>query len=111
MVVRWSNKSTEPKRSEALPPSNMKSKRSRKSKTAPQRPLHRLVRRYNEAWSELAKLRSEMFPVESSVNVDCGQYVGPGKVVSDCGCPIDKLPVQVGNGNVWWYQIIACSPN
>lgn len=73
--------------------------------------LKRRVRRYNEAWSALATLRSEMFPVKSIVNVDCGQYVGTGKVVSDCGCPIDKLPVLVGSGNVWWYPLIACSPN
>ena len=73
--------------------------------------LESVVRRYNEAWSELATLRSKMFPVKSIVNVDCGQYVGSGKVVSDCGCPINKLPVQVGNGNVWWYPLIACSPN
>lgn len=81
------------------------------NETAQDSSLERVVGRYNEAWSELATVRSEMFPVKSIVNVDCGQYVGPGKVVSDCGCPIDKLPVQVGNGNVWWYPLIACSPN
>jgi hypothetical protein len=73
--------------------------------------LKRVVRRYSNASHALAKLRSELFPPKSIVHVECDRYTGPGKVVSDGGCPIDQLPVQVGNGNVWWYPLTFCSPN
>lgn len=81
------------------------------NKTPSHRSLEQLVRRYDAAFGKLAKARREMFPTGSAVTVDAPSYHGAGFVASDGDCPVHKLPVRLENGNVWWYPLVACTPN
>lgn len=72
--------------------------------------MKRLIKRYQDARFALAFARSVKFPVGSTVTVNYEQYHGIGMVVSARECPIEKIPVMVGNGNIRWYPLGACSP-
>lgn len=57
---------------------------------------------------ELAK--EEVFPRHCVVSVICSQYTGYGIVVTEDGCPVEKISVQLENDNVWRYNLTDCVP-
>lgn len=52
--------------------------------------------------------KNKFFPVGSEVRVECSQFKGFGFVSRQDGCPPDRLPVRLENGNTWQYPIEAC---
>ena len=69
--------------------------------------INRLVDQFRMSQRGLADYKARHFPMGTPVMVDCPRYTGPGVVDGDSGCPPDKVPVTLGNGNVWWYPIEA----
>ena len=55
------------------------------------------------------KIKHKEFPSGSKVKVDCDQYNGVGEVTYyNWDLPIDKIPVLLQNGNIWYYPFINC---
>ena len=71
--------------------------------------LRAKLEQFRGARDWLIGYRDRTFQPGDSVWVRCQRYEGPGKVSREDGCPPDLLPVQVPNGNVWWYPLEACS--
>jgi hypothetical protein len=69
-----------------------------------------VVDTYIAARANLQVLRKARFPTGSWVHVSAKRYDGPGKVVSDSHCPATQLPVELENGNVWYYDLTDCTP-
>lgn len=76
--------------------------------TAGEVTLETVSERYRTAKVELLQRNRLAFPLSSVVAVACPQYTGPGIVTMEDGCPPDKVPVRLENGNVWWYPVEAC---
>jgi hypothetical protein len=70
-----------------------------------QEPLQSLLNNYRTAANLLDRARHLQFPQGRRVIVHHPRYHGTGEVVLDERCPLDKLPVQLGNGNIWWYEL------
>ena len=70
-----------------------------------------LLGHYRDSRKELSDFKGWRFAPGTQVTVDCERYKGPGVVAADYECPVDKLPVRLENGNVWWYPLEACWPN
>ena len=58
----------------------------------------------------LREERDRVFKEASYVRVAHERYHGLGVVAWDPGCAPDKLPVELGNGNTWWYEVNTCLP-
>lgn len=62
-----------------------------------------------DAYRQLrARLQNEVakaFPVGSVVDVVADRYTGYGIVARSDDCPNDQLPVELSNGNIWWYPL------
>ena len=69
-----------------------------------------VVEAYVAARSDLLALRKARFPTGSWVRVSAEKYDGLGRVVSDSQCPATQLPVELENGNVWYYDLTDCAP-
>lgn len=70
------------------------------------------VRKYREAWESLRDFRSRTYPQWAKVRVNAPTFRGLGVVQykGQHDCPLDKVPVLLENGNVWWYHIEDCAP-
>ena len=71
--------------------------------------LHVLVGQYGEARAKLVIERRNIFPIGSIVTVFPGKR--SGRVVNDCGCPLERLPVLLDSGTVQWFKLADCLPN
>lgn len=55
--------------------------------------------------SDLREYRAKVFPAGTRVWVKCDRYKGAGIVRGDAQCPPDQIPIEIPNGNTWWYPI------
>lgn len=69
-----------------------------------------LAREYRAARDRLISHRGNRFQPRRLVHVDCPRYLGLGAIAVDSECPLDHVPVLLGNGNVWWYPVESCTP-
>jgi hypothetical protein len=64
---------------------------------------------YRVALRNLNLLRASRFRTGTPVRVSAEKYEGMGVVVADSLCPPTQIPVQLPNGNVWYYDMTDCS--
>jgi hypothetical protein len=64
---------------------------------------------YRLAKSQLEYLKAREFQSGSVVYVNADQYKGYGIVKLEDGVRPDELAVSLGNGNTWWYPVLACA--
>lgn len=67
------------------------------------------LRSYERARDWLREARDVELKPGRSVRVVNERYNGYGMIVSDESCPLDKIAVQLENGNKWWYPVEDCS--
>lgn len=67
------------------------------------------LRNFRHAEKKMREARDAEFAPGRAVRVISARFNGFGWIVRDSGCPLDQLPVQLENGNVWWYPLEDCT--
>ena len=67
-----------------------------------------LIEKYFATCKELENAREQEFPFGVIVYVDCSQYKGFGTVAAKAHAPLHLLPIELDNGDVWYYPLECC---
>lgn len=67
--------------------------------------LDAIVSRFRDVRDEMTAAIDDHYPRDCVVRVDNPRYHGMGIATRQSDCPLDRLPVELSNGNVWWYEL------